>query len=123
MIDKIKNELRKRLEASTYGMIEIKMRKSGDVVIIYASGPATDENTVYKIKSFKLQPIYARGLTHLAKEIASYDTSVDQQQELIELLYEFKREKIDTGLATMLEKQQYTETYNRLFGYRPLIAA
>ncbi len=123
MIDKIKNELRKRLESSAEGMIEIEMRKSGDVVIIYASGPADDENTVYKIKSFKLQPVYAKGLTHLAKEIAAYDTTVTQQQELIELLYEFKREKIDTGLATMLEKQQYTETFNRLFGYRPSIAA
>lgn len=122
MIDKIKKELQKRLEASKDGMIEIKMRKSGDVVIIYASGPTTDDNTVYKIKSFKLQPIYAKGITHLAKEISSYDTTV-KQQELIELLYEFKREKLDTGLATTLERQQYTETYNRLFGYRPSIAA
>jgi len=123
MIKKIRDELQKRLEASTEGMIEIKMRKSGDVVIIYASGPVHNEDTIYKIKSYKLQPVYAKGLTHLAKEIAAYDTMVMQQQELIELLYEFKREKIDTGIATMLEKQQYTETFNRLFGYRPSIAA
>ncbi len=123
MIDKIMKELWKRLEASVEEFIEIRMKKSGDVVIITPDGSADDPETIYELKSFKLQPVYARGLRRLAEEIVRYDRTVQEQQKLIADLYAFHREKIDTGLASGWEIQQYSDTYNCLFGYRPDTAA
>lgn len=51
MIEKIKNEIKKRLALSN-GTIEIKMRKSGDTVIITAYADAEDPDTVFVMKSF-----------------------------------------------------------------------
>ena len=99
MIDKIKNELRRRLEASEDGMIEIKMRKSGDVVIITASRAAADPLCIFQIKSFKLQAVYALGYYELAMEIADYDQTVEKQQNLILDLYNFEREKLDSCIT------------------------
>lgn len=73
IIDKIKNELAKRLEASADGMIEIKMRKSGDVVIITSNRAEAGPLSIFQIKSYKLQPVYALGYDELAMEIADYD--------------------------------------------------
>lgn len=119
---KIKNELAARLTSSDNDMIEITMKKSGDVVIIIADGPADDPETGYLIKGYKLQKIYAIGLDALAMEIANYDRTVAGQQRLAVELYEFKREKIDTGLATDAERRQYADAFYGLFGYDPLDA-
>ena len=123
MIDKIKNELRRRLEASEDGMIEIKMRKSGDVVIITASRAAADPLCIFQIKSFKLQAVYALGYYELAKEIADYDQTVEKQQNLILDLYTFESEKLETGTASESEIAWYIDAYHGLFGYKTDIAA
>ena len=72
--DKIKNELAKRLwQAADDGFIEIRMKKSNDVVIITPDGPEDDPETIYELRGFKLQKIYAVGLDELANEIMNYD--------------------------------------------------
>lgn len=123
MINRIKRELAKRLSESESGFIEIRMKKSSDVVIITAHGDIADPNTMFEIKSFKLQAVFAFGLDNLACEIANYDQTVADQQKLIGDLYAFKREKIDTKQATDTELFEYVETYNKLFGYRPSVGA
>lgn len=52
---KIKEELAARLTSSDNDMIEIVMKKSGDVVIIIADGPADDPETCYLLKG---SPLY-----------------------------------------------------------------
>ena len=123
MIDKIKNELRRRLEASADGIIEIKMRKSGDAVIITSSKAAAGPLCIFQVKSFKLQPVYALGYDELAMEIADYDQTVEKQQKLILDLYTFEREKLETYTASESETAWYINAYEGLFGYRPDIAA
>lgn len=125
MIDKIKNELRRRLEASEDGMIEIKMRKSGDVVIITASRAAADPLCIFQIKSFKLQAVYALGYYELAMEIADYDQTVEKQQNLILDLYDFQIDKLETetGTASESEIAWYIDAYDGLLGYKPDIIA
>lgn len=123
MIDKIKNELAKRLEASEDGMIEIKMRKSGDVVIITSSRATAGPLCIFQIKSYKLQPVYALGYDELAMAVADYDQTVEKQQKLILDLYAFEREKLETGTASESEIEWYIDVYEGLFGYKPPIAA
>ena len=123
MIDKIKNELRRRLEAIADGIIEIKMRKSGDAVIITSSKAAAGPLCIFQVKSFKLQPVYALGYDELAMEIADYDQTVEKQQKLILDLYTFEREKLETYTASESETAWYINAYEGLFGYRPDIAA
>lgn len=77
--NKIRDELEKRLSSSTDGSIKIRMKKSGDVAIITTDGPVSDPRTVYELKSLKLHPVYARGLSALAKTIAGYDQTVERQ--------------------------------------------
>lgn len=123
MIDKIKKELRRRLEASEDGMIEIKMRKSGDVVIITAGRATAVPLCIFQIKSYKLQPVYALGYEELAIAVANYDQTVEKQQKLIFNLHAFEREKIETGTASESETAWYIDAYEGLFGYKPDIAA
>lgn len=122
MIEKIKKEIQKRMGLAN-GMIEIVMKKSGDVVIITADADASDPETIFEMKGYKLQPICVRGLDNLAVEIANYDKAVEKQQGIISNLYAFKREKIDTGVASQCEKAWYADTFEEIFGYRPSMAA
>ncbi len=121
--DRIKKELAKRLEASADGMIEIKMRKSGDVVIITSSKTEAGPLCIFQIKSYKLQPVYALGYDELAMEIADYDQTVEKQQKLILDLFTFEREKLETNTASESETAWYINAYEGLFGYKPDIAA
>lgn len=123
MIDKIKNELAKRLEASEDGMIEIKMRKSGDVVIITSSRATAGPLCIFQIKSYKLQPVYALGYDELAMAVADYDQTVEKQQKLILDLYAFEREKLETGTASKSEIAWYIDAYEGLYGCKPAIVA
>lgn len=123
MIDKIKKELKKRFELSDNNMIEITMKKSGDTVIITADADVKGPDTVFELKSFKLQPVCVKGLDNLAAEIANYDQAVAGQQDMIADLYAFKREKIDTGIASASEKAWYVSAFENMFGYRPSVAA
>lgn len=123
MIDKIKKELKKRFEISDSNMIEIVMKKSGDTIIITADSDVKDPGTVFELKSFKLQPVRVEGLDRLAAEIANYDQAVAEQQDAIADLYAFKREKIDTGMASASEKAWYISAFENMFGYRPSVAA
>lgn len=120
---KIKEELAARLTSSDNDMIEIVMKKSGDVVIIIADGPADDPETGYLLKGYKLQKIYAIGMDALAMEIMNYDRTVAGQQHLADKLYAFKRERIDTGMATDSERCQYADAFYGLFGYDPFANA
>lgn len=122
MIEKIKKELQQRFELSD-GTIEIIMRKSGDTVIITADADAEDPDTVFVMKSFKLQPVRVKGMDSLAAEIVNYDRTVAKQQDAIANLYAFKREKIDTGIASASEKTWYVGTFESVFGYKPSVAA
>lgn len=119
MINKIMNELGKRLAESTDGSIVIRMKKSGDAVIITPDDTEDSLHAVFELRGFKLRPVYAFGLYGLADEIMRYDQTVERQQRLIADLYAFYLEKIDTGLASETEKQQYSDLYSSLFGYRP----
>lgn len=122
--DKIKKELAKRLwQAADDGFLEIRMKKSNDVVIITPDGPEDDPETIYELRGFKLQKIYAVGLDELANEIMNYDKTVAWQQELIGRLDHFKRMKIDTGIATAAEKRWYAKTYESVFWYDPIAYA
>lgn len=122
--DKIKNELAKRLwQEADDGFIEIRMKKSNDVVIITPDGPEDDPETVYELKGYKLQKIYAVGLDELAQEIMNYDRTVEKQQKLILDIYAFEREKLETGTASESEIEWYIDVYEGLFGYKPPIAA
>ena len=124
IIDKIKNELAKRLQkAADAGFIEIRMKASNDVVVITPDGPADDPETIYELRGFKLFNIFAVGLDELAKEVLNYDKTVAWQQELISRLYHFKRMKIDTGLATAAEKRWYAKTYESVYWYDPIAYA
>ena len=123
-IEKIKKELASRLkQAANNGFLEIRMRNSGDVVIITPDGPEDDPETIFELRSFKLQKIYAVGLDELAKEIADYDQTVAWQQKLILYLYTFEREKLEPGTASKSEITWYIDAYDGLFGYKPPIAA
>lgn len=122
MIEKIKKELQQRFELSD-GTIEIIMRKSGDTVIITADADAEDPDTVFVMKSFKLQPIRIKGMDSLAVEIINYDRTVAKQQNAIAGLYAFKRERIDTGMASASEREWYVGTFESVFGYKPSVAA
>ena len=67
IIDKIKNELAKRLQkAADAGFIEIRMKASNDVVVITPDGPADDPETIYELRGFKLFKIFAVGLVPAA---------------------------------------------------------
>lgn len=123
MIDKIKKELKKRFEISGSNMIEIVMKKSGDTIIITADSDVKGPETVFELKSFKLQPVHVEGLDNLAAEIANYDQAVAEQQDIIANLYAFKREKIDAGIASASEKAWYISAFENVFGYRPSVAA
>ena len=49
-IEKIKKELASRLkQAANNGFLEIRMRNSGDVVIITPDGPEDDPETIYDV--------------------------------------------------------------------------
>lgn len=122
MIEKIKNEIKKRLALSN-GTIEIKMRKSRDTVIITADADAEGPDTVFEMKSFKLQPIRIKGMNSLAVEIINYDRTVAKQQNAIAGLYAFKRERIDTGMASASEREWYVGEFESVFGYKPSVAA
>lgn len=122
MIEKIKKELQQRFELSD-GTIEIIMRKSGDTVIITADADAEDPDTVFVMKSFKLQPIRVKGMDSLAAEIVNYDRTVAKQQNAIAGLYAFKRERIETGMASASEKTWYVSAFESVFGYKPSVAA
>jgi len=122
--EKIKNELADRINATQYeGFIELRMRKSNDVLIIWFDGAADDPETVYKLKSYKLQAVIVTGLDALAKEVMGYDKTVDRQQDLMAKLYDFQRQKINPGLATERERQWYANTFKRLFHYNPFCYA
>lgn len=123
MIDKIKKELKKRFELSDSNMIEIVMKKSGDTVIITADADVKGPETIFELKSFKLQPVHVEGLDNLAAEIANYDQAVAKQQDMIADLYAFKRERIETGIASASEKAWYISAFESVFGYRPSVAA
>lgn len=123
MIDKIKKELKKRFELSDNNMIEITMKKSGDTIIITADADVKGPETIFELKSFKLQPVHVEGLDNLAAEIANYDQTVAKQQDMIANLYAFKREKIDTCMASAREKAWYVSVFESAFGYRPSVAA
>lgn len=123
MIDKIKKELKKRFEISEGNMIEIVMKKSGDTIVITADADVKDPETVFEIKSFKLQPVRVEGLDSLAVEIINYDKTVAEQQDAIAGLYAFKRERIETGIASASEKAWYINAFESVFGYRPSVAA
>lgn len=124
IIDKVKNELAKRLQkAADAGFIEIRMKASNDVVVITPDGPADDPETIYELRGFKLFKIFAVGLDELAKEILNYDKTVAWQQDLISKLYDFKRCRLDTGLATAAEKRWYAKTYESVYWYDPIAYA
>lgn len=124
IIDKIKNELAKRLmQAEDDGFIEIRMAASNDVVVITPDGSPDDPDTVYELRGFKLQKLYAVGLDELAKEVLNYDKTVAWQQDLIGRLYDFKRCRLDTGLATAAEKRWYAKTYESVYWYDPIAYA
>lgn len=124
LIEKIKKELASRLkQAANKAFIEIRMRNSGDVVIITPDGPEDDPETIYELRSFKLQKIYAVGLDELAKEIADYDQTVAWQQKLILDLYDFQIDKLETQTGTTSEMAWYINVYEGLFGYKPDIIA
>lgn len=125
-IEKIKKELASRLkQAANKAFIEIRMRNSGDVVIITPDGPEDDPETIFELRSFKLQKIYAVGLYGLAKEILNYDQTVAWQQKLILDLYDFQIDKLETqtGTASESEMAWYINVYEGLFGQKPPIAA
>lgn len=122
--EKIKKELTERLQQATDdGFIEIRMKKSNDVVIIMPDGPEDDPETIYELKGYKLQKIYAVGLDELAQEIINYDRTVEKQQKLILDIYAFEREKLETKTASKSEIAWYIDAYVGLFGYKPAIAA
>ena len=122
--DRIKKELVERLEAAAYdGFIELRMKKSNDVLIVWFDGAVDDPETVYKLKSYKLQAIIVTGLDALAKEVMDYDRTVARQQALIQKLYSFYREKIQTGITTEKERQWYADTHKGLFHYDPFCYA
>lgn len=122
--EKIKKELTERLQqAADDGFIEIRMKKSNDVVIITPDGSEDDPETIYELRGFKLQKIYAVGLDELANEIMNYDKTVEKQQKLILDIYAFEREKLETNTASELEIEWYIDAYEGLFGYKPPIAA
>lgn len=122
--DRIKSELADRLmQAKDDGFIEIRMKASNDVVVITPDGSPDDPETIYELRGFKLQKIYAVGLDELAKEILNYDQTVAWQQDLIGKLYDFKRCRLDTGLATAAEKRWYAKTYESVFWYDPIAYA
>lgn len=124
IIDKIKNELAKRLmQAEDDGFIEIRMAASNDVVVITPDGSPDDPDTVYELRGFKLQKLYAVELDELAKEVLNYDKTVAWQQDLIGRLYDFKRCRLDTGLATATEKRWYAKTYESVYWYDPIAYA
>lgn len=122
--DRIKSELAERLmQAADDGFLEIRMKASNDVVIITPDGAPDDPETIYELRGFKLQKIYAVGLDELANKVMNYDKTVAWQQDLIGRLYHFKRMKIDTGLATAAEKRWYAKTYESVFWYDPIAYA
>lgn len=118
--EKIKKELADRIEAAQYdGFIELRMKKSNDVLIIWFDGAADDPETVYKLKSYKLQSITVHGLEALSEAVRTYDQTVARQQSLTLKLYNFYRRKITPGIATEKERQWYADTFRSLFHYDP----
>ena len=79
--EKIKNELKNRFaSASNNDFIEIKMKKTGDVVIITPdSDPLSDPNTVFDLRGYMLQAIEVSGLDKLAETIMDYYNIVMQK--------------------------------------------
>ena len=118
--EKIKAELMNRF-ASGSDIIEIKMKKTGDVVIITPdSDPLSDPDTVFDLRGYMLQTIEVSGLDKLADTIMDYYNIVSRQQYLIARLDEFRRTRIDTGMATESEKKEYVRQFKGLFGYDPI---
>lgn len=99
------------------------MKKSNDVLIIWFDGDLSDPETVYKLKSYKLQAVIVHGLDALVTEVMDYDRTVARQQDLIQKLYSFYREKIQTKIATEQERQWYANTFKGLFHYDPFCYA
>lgn len=59
----------------------------------------------------------------LAAEIVNYDQAVAKQQNAIAGLYAFKRERIETGMASVSEREWYVGEFESVFGYKPSVAA
>ena len=119
--EKIKNELKNRFaSASNNDFIEIKMKKTGDVVIITPdSDPLREPDTVFDLRGYMLQAIEVSGLDKLAETIMDYYNIVSREQFLTARLDEFKCTRIDTGTASGTEKKKYTRQFKNLFGYDP----
>ena len=120
--DRIKIELKNRFSAaSSEDFIEIKMKKNGDVVIITPdSDPLSDPDTVFSLRGYMLQAIRVTGLDQLSDTILDYYNIVSGQQYQIARLDEFRRTRLDTGMATEPEKKEYVRQFQKLFGYDPI---
>lgn len=120
--DRIINELKNRFAAaSTEGFLEIKMKKTGDVVIITPDrDPLRDPDTVFDLRGYMLQAIKVTGLDKLADTILDYYNIVSSQQYQIARLDEFRRTRLSTGMATEPEKTEYVRQFKKLFGYDPI---
>ncbi len=119
--EKIKNELKNRFaSASNNDFIEIKMKKTGDVVIITPdSDPLRNPDTVFDLRGYMLQAIRVTGLDQLSDAILDYYSIISGQQYQIARLDEFRRTRLDTGMASEAEKKEYARQFKNLFGYDP----